>query len=605
MATKQRISQPLTGLERQKEFLLNSTKNGNNNDSFFITEKVMESMRDSGYRDVRRAINDLIDNAKEAGAKKVAVVTTSGKGAEKNAREKITNIAVVDDGHGMLPDMLKYAIAWGGTDRHNQRTGLGRFGFGLPTAAISVTRTYEVYSKVKGGKWHKIRVDLDSIAQNAMTSGGKITTTPNYEETTLPDFVKSYIKDTWKEKELEQGTVVLLLNPDRIRSFATPQVFQNKMMLNLGLTYRHFMPDVAFYVNDKKVEMIDPLFLNPNCIGYDVGNGLMAEGLDDMMIPVKNKLSDTEDIVGNIRLRFSVLHPKFQKGDLEKYTNKGLIPNRFNTMKENNGYFIVCRAGRQIDVVRDTNYQSDSDNTTIVNYDANWVIELHFDPVLDELFGITTNKQQVEIDSYLWDIFKENNLPAIVTSLRSKLNKVRTKDEVEEEEKKEEDRDSEQIMRESEKFDKTEVPTEKIEQGEEKLKGDAEKAAKKNNTDVITVTTQFENDAEKKKFKVEFTDLPGAPFYDIELWGTQTRLKINTAHRFYSDIYSQQDGRGKTAVEILLFVLAKCEIESTGDKLLFYGNERFEWSRKLDLRLKMLDSKDPILDKKSFDEENN
>ena len=65
------------------------------------------------------------------------------------------------------------------------------------------------------------------------------------------------------------------------------------------------------------------------------------------------------------------------------------------------------------------------------------------------------------------------------------------------------------------------------------------------------------------------------------------------AHRFYEDIYSQQDDRGKTAIELLLFVLGKGEIESNGDKQLFYGNERYEWSRKLELRLKILDKKKP------------
>lgn len=593
----------LQGLERQRAFLDTIKAGGTKDDSFFVTEKVMESMRDSGYRDIRKALNDLMDNAEQAGAKKIAIITTTEKENVKGAREKISNIAVIDDGHGMFPEMLEIAVKWGGTDRHNQRDGLGRFGFGLPTASISVTRVYEVYSKTKGGDWHKVKVDLNEIAKKAMTSGGNASFTPQFEKGTPPAFVKEYIKKQWKKDDLEQGTVVLLLNPDRIRSYALPQTFQRKMLENIGLTYRHYMPDLNFSVNDKKVEMIDPLFLNPNCMGYDVGNGHFAEGLDEMIIHVKNKLANGNDIVGNIRLRFSFMHPKFQKGDPEKYTNKGEIPIRMNTMKENNGYFIVCRAGRQIDVVRDTNYQSNNDNTTIVNYDVNWSIELHFEPILDELFGITTNKQQVEIDSYLWDIFKENNIPAIVTSFRSRHKKLITKDEVITEEKKDESRSSEQIMTDADKFDQLELPILKKEQGEEKLREKAEEIAQKENEKVETVVERMEIEAEKKKFKIEFTDFPGAPFYDVEIWGKQIRIKINTAHRFYADIYSQQDHRGKTAIELLLFVFGKCEAESDGEKQLFYGNERFEWSKQLDLRLKMLDKQDPMADKLSFVEE--
>ena len=38
----------------------------------------------------------------------------------------------MDNGHGMKPEMLPYAIAWGGTHRFNNRRGFGRYGFGLP-----------------------------------------------------------------------------------------------------------------------------------------------------------------------------------------------------------------------------------------------------------------------------------------------------------------------------------------------------------------------------------------------------------------------------------------------------------------------------------------
>lgn len=587
------------GLKRQKAFLDQQQTSNSKDDSFFVTEKVMESMRDSGYRDIRKALNDLIDNSEQAGAKKIAIVTTSEKGNEKNAREKISNIAVIDDGHGMFADMLPIAVKWGGTDRYNERNGLGRFGFGLPTASISVTRIYEVYSKVIGGEWHKIVVDLNEIAHKALTTGGNVSYTPTVIKSELPDFVREYIKKTWKKNDLEQGTVVWLKNPDRIRRFSLPQVFQAKMLQNIGLTYRHYMPNIGFFVNEKKVDMIDPLFLNPNCIGYDVGNGHIAEGLDEMLIRVKNTLVNGKTIEGDVKLRMSITHPKFQRDK-----DNQLIKSRFNTMKDNNSYFIVCRAGRQIDLVRETFYQSDDDNVTIVNYDANWAIELDFDPVLDEMFGITTNKQQVELDAYLWDLFKEHNLPGIVKALRKKGDTLRTKDEVKKESQKDEKRDSEQIMTDAEKYDKQDIPKEKQEQAEEKLRTDAQEKAQTENEEVESVVQNFELEAENKKFKVEYTEFPGAPFYDIELWGQQTRIKINTAHRFYLDIYSQQDQRGKTALELLLFVLGKCEIESTGDKLLFYGNERYDWSRKLELRLKMLDSKDPILDKQSFAEEN-
>ncbi|HUC79464.1 MAG TPA: ATP-binding protein [Flavisolibacter sp.] len=600
MATtlKSNQAKPLRGIERQKAFLENAKKNGLSDDSFFVIDKVMESMRDNGYRDIRKAINDLIDNAEQAGAKRISVVTTTEKPAEKGAKERISNIAIVDDGHGMFPEMLPIAVKWGGTDRHDQRDGLGRFGFGLPTASISVTKVYEVYSKVKGGEWHKIRIDLTEIAAIAVSNGGHISYPLKAVKTDLPPFLKTYVKDHWKKNDLEQGTIVLLIQPDRIRRFSHPPTFQLKMLQNIGLTYRHYMPDVSFMVNDKKVEMVDPLFLNPISLGYDASNGVFAESIDEMNIRVKNTLVSGRTLEGNVRFRFSIMPPWFQR-DKEG----GLINSRWKTMKENNGYFIVTRSGRQIDVVKEPYYQSDDDNITIVNYDANWAIELDFDPSLDELFGITTNKQQVEIDTYLWDLFKDHDLPATVNSLRKKLQKMRVAAKIVDEEKNEDSRDSEQIMTAAEKFDKLDLPQEKEEAGEQKLVKEAQEVAKKEKREVQEVTESLHSEAEKKKYKVEFTDLPGAPFYEVEIWGPQLRLKINTAHRFYTDVYLQQENRGKTAIELLLFVIGKCECQSDGDKSMFYGSERYEWSRQLDLRLRLLDKKDPVLDKQSDDEE--
>ena len=203
----------------------------------------------------------------------------------------------------------------------------------------------------------------------------------------------------------------------------------------------------------------------------------------------------------------------------------------------------------------------------------------------------------------MWEIFKQNNLPARIKELRKRLDTLRTKDKVKEEESKKEKRVSEQIMTEADKFDKKDVPPEKKEQAEEKLREDAEEKAKEEKKGVDEVLEILETEAANHKFKIEFSELPGAPFYDVKLWGQQIRIIINASHRFYQDIYSQQDTRGKTALELLLFVLGKCEIESDGDKELFYQSERFDWSRNLETRLKILDKKDPISDKQAFAEE--
>ena len=92
-----------------------------------------------------------------------------------------------------------------------------------------------------------------------------------------------------------------------------------------------------------------------------------------------------------VRLRFSYMPPEFQRNK-DGSENK----ERLGVMKDNNAYLIVTRAGRQIDLVMRSHYPKDDLNKKNLNiFDRNWAVELDFDPELDEEFGITVNKQQV------------------------------------------------------------------------------------------------------------------------------------------------------------------------------------------------------------------
>ncbi len=589
----------LHGLERQKAYIEHTNSLGLGGDSFFKIDKVVESMRDSGYRDIRKAINDIVDNSIQAEANRIAIMTTSERGKEKGSREKISNIAIIDDGYGMIPEMIRAAVSWGGTDRHNSRDGLGRFGFGLPTAAVSVTRKYEVFSKTIGEEWFRVRVDLNEIAEKSINGAEDSSVVPGYVKQEPPKYVKDYIKKIWSADDLEQGTVVLLREPDRIRNFSLPSIFQAKMLQNIGLIYRHFFKNHAFFVNEVKSKLIDPLFLNPNGIGYDAGNGYLAEGMDDLVFDVKHKNGRGENVTGSVRLQFSFMHPSFARD------KKGSeIKNRMEVLKDNNGYFMVCRSGRQVDVVRRPTYEQESLNTVVQNNDRYWQIELHFEPILDDLFGITTNKQQVEIDEKVWNLLREMGVPEIVKGLRDRDKQLRADRNAEKDKNTDTGyRDSENVMAETEKFDSEKVSAQKQDEANKKLKEDAKKKAEESGENPETVEQELTKETNERKYKVEFTKLPGAPFYNVDYFGTQFRILINTRHRFYTDVYSHLDERGKTAMELLFFVLGKSEIKADGEKEDFYLNERYEWSKKLDVALKILDRKDPIGDKESAEEE--
>src|SRR5262249_6423640 len=76
-----------------------------------------------------------------------------------------------------------------------------------------------------------------------------------------------------------------------------------------------------------------------------------------------------------------------------------------------------------------------------------------------------------------------------------------------------------------------------------------------------------------------------------ERLGTQKRLVINTAHRFYTDVYNAADATpaSQSALEVLLFVLADGELNAEGPFEGFYKNARQDWSVRLTAGLSKLD----------------
>jgi hypothetical protein len=561
-----------TDLENQHAYVEQISKQGERGYALIAANTFVQGMRDSGYKSTATAIDEFDDNALQSGANRVDIVYST---AEKG--KTISAIAVIDDGHGMEPGMIRAAVLWGGTHRFNDRRGFGRYGFGLPSAAVSITEEYEVYSKVEAGDWHKVRINLKEIADGKLTTKGGLILAPEPVKAPLPRFVL----DTLGERELKSGTVIHLIAPDRLTSgFRRPASFEQKMLEHLGLVYRGSLRLCQMFVNGKRVEPVDPLFLDPNARYYDVGNGRKAEARP----ATEFKFANSRGEEGTVRLRFSYMHPLFQRTE-DGTGGKA----RLGIMKDNNAYLIVTRAGRQVDLVTRTHLSKPSDNVTIINYDRNWAIELDFDPVLDEEFGITVNKQQVTLSERIWQKLADEKIPVIVKELRSRFKKDR--DDLKEAEAAKK-RASEEVMKEAAKFSTRQkvMPSEKKqERARQNAASEAKKKAEQTNQPEQQVMQGLLQEYAERPFVIEFESLEGAPFYRVEQYGPQMRVWVNRRHRFYTDIYDTADARLRSALELILLTLGACEVESEGDRELFYSVERAEWSRRLETALALLD----------------
>ncbi len=136
---------------------------------------------------------------------------------------------------------------------------------------------------------------------------------------------------------------------------------------------------------------------------------------------------------------------------------------------------------------------------------------------------------------------------------------------------------------------------------QEALKRVAKEKAKVTALPVEQVQQQMLVEAKTRPYKVAEESLAGAPFFRLLQVGGQKILYLNTAHRFYTDVYAGPDStpRLRAALELLLWVIGDCELESTQERRRFYETERAEWSKMFNVALDVLNEVDSVEDELS------
>lgn len=541
----------------------------------------VRGIRKVGYKHTGTALDELIDNAKEAEASQVHVVFGYEGG---KSDKKPTQIAVVDNGYGMIPEMVRVSVLWGGTDRENSRTGIGRFGYGLPSASMSQGKRFEVYSKPDDGQWSVAAIDLDEIERGEFTSKEGDIVVPPSKRGTIPRFVQDYITEHLPNGTLEHGTVVVISKLDNL-TWSTANALQDNLLKHFGVTYHKLRAGFDIVVNGTRCEPIDPLFLTPNYRWYDL-DAERAQAFDPMQIDVKDR--ETKERLGRIQVRFSYMPLGFSSIDKKKESGAvGKNQNqRFWVLKEYNG-FIITRMGRVIDVVRA------SPLTTFVNYDRYIKIEIDFDASLDEEFNVPTNKQRVDISDRIWEILEEHGLVKALEQLRRKFREEKATESVDHDTKDNEKRPSEVAMERTAMLDARPSPDVEArlrEEGATRLRKQAEKRANETGKTVEEAAREIEADYAGKVYRLAKESVPGGNFFRVEQIGATKVLFLNTATRFFKEVYAGPDSTPthRFALEVLLFAVGDRILESKDELRDIYANEIPEWSKKLEFALGQL-----------------
>jgi len=545
-----------------------------------VGDAFVRGIRDLGYKSTANAMAELIDNSIQAGASRIDVLF----GFEKTSSDKKpSEIAILDNGHGMEAAMIRFAVMWGGTHREGDREGMGRYGYGLPSSSVSIGKRFTVYSKVDGGEINSVTIDLEAISDGKYTNDDGDIVVPEPRSAKLPKFVADAVAAAYPEGW--HGTVVVIDKLDRIE-WKTSLSLRENLMRSFGVTYHKLRGEASIYVDGDYVEPIDPLFLTPGFRFYDLDDDTdRAIALDPIRVGIKDPKSREE--IGEIVVRLAYFPPTF--GSIDKRrdaVNKNANP-RFAVMKDYHGV-LFSRMGRLIDVELRTPLGVFQTNDRYVK------IEIEFPAALDEDFGITTSKQQVTVSDRIWDNLKQHGLPKALEQMRKAFADLKKKRKEEAESPPlGEERPSEEAMGDAKglmRGPSAETRAKQEAEGQKRLKQNAEARANETGRTVSEEEEQLLLELGGRMFKVEIENLPGGQFFRCDMLSATKVLYINRSHRFYTDVYAgpKSSPEVRAALEVVLLAIADSILDAAPEAARMYKVELPAWSQKIDLALERL-----------------
>lgn len=361
--------------------------------SIVALDRFILSTRDSGYKSTSSAVAELVDNALQAGATTVRIsIEASDAMSGSDVR-----IQIADNGVGMDRFTLIQAMRFGGSGRYNDRSGLGRFGMGLPNASLGQARRVTVYTWQSGASVLTTYLDVDEIAAGGVES--------------IPEPVRHKAVQDVDQVDIRHGTTVIWERCDRLEN-RRPSTLARKLGASLGRIFRYFLfRGVRLEINGTLVKPVDPLYLHKDAVHSGARSFQSTWSCEVYADP-----HDEHSPIGKVEVVFSEL-PVDAWYDLsnDQKRDRGIA---------NGAGISIVRAGREVDfgwffmgVKRRE------------NYDDWWRCEVRFDPVLDEAFGITHTKQQIRPKDYLSEAltgFMETTAKALNARARDAFAAIKT-----------------------------------------------------------------------------------------------------------------------------------------------------------------------------------
>jgi hypothetical protein len=511
----------------------------------FFAQTLVQSLRDVGYNNTTSALCEHVDNAIEGGATEVRIFfrQTGRRGALE------TDIMVYDNGRGMAPNVLKVATAFGGSMSYGNRKGIGRFGMGMKTAALSISPVMELYSWQERDAFYNMTLDTNAVGRDRSNSVELPEPTFNsiLPEPILDMFTRpvGFPRDAKEQRLLtppdtnvyEQlgahGTIVFMPECDRL-TYATDRKLVEHCVKEMARVYRrHIAKGLRIYVNNRVTQAVDPT--------YSMGSARHAsvEGLNiktsRLVVPktIQVPFSDTAKETAPVHVRVFAL-------PIEDWSN---LPRKElnNNLRLFDGQVVsILRNDREV-------YAGYLSGVIERHSETHWLrVEIDFSGELDEAFGIASNKQGVRLKSYVTELIS-SAIGGDITTVREEIRRVQSRRATERASSRpsaSEARATDADIFQSDQLD-TPLSADEQLQVEANLRGLAVGFKRDGETD-----EQAYQRVCSSKFLITTHDDPYWPFYHVEHKFGRVIVTINRAHPFFDLLYKPLlDLEVKEAVE--------------------------------------------------------
>lgn len=396
---------------------------------FFTNYQAIKSLRDSGYKSTAHALAELIDNSIEANASEIEIVAISRrKTTNKSSRMTIDQLAILDNGVGMDDKTLWACLSFGYGTRE-ERKGIGRFGFGLPNASFSQAKKVDVYSWQTGvGNARHTSISIDEI-ENGFNG---------IPFPTIKQVPSVFLKDS-KMSIGDSGTLIIWSELDKFGWKQASTAFKHSELL-IGRLYRRFLAkksdrlhpadprnkeigkqrkitcipieevEDGYRIDNANIMRIrpnDPLYLmaGTSC-PEDFGTGPMFKELEGSPFPVPIEYNGERH---NVLVRASYAKPYVRNSHHE---DAAWPENDIGKDAGNLAWGKHANANIGVSLVR-SHREIEIDKGWIIGYNPRerwWSVEVDFPTELDEVFGLTNNKQAAIYFNRMANFNKENEI---------------------------------------------------------------------------------------------------------------------------------------------------------------------------------------------------